>query len=98
VTPFDFIRVPNADTCGTSLRAIVDSRVTFEHIQNVFGKPDPNGFWDDENGYDGNEYAFVESDTEYVVCLYSRWGSWRVGAHNHDAAERFAAWVKEYCK
>ncbi len=96
-TPFDFLRTPDADTNMTSLRVTVDN-VTLTSLKKALGDPNPNSYVEEEKGYDGNEFTFTEAETGNVVNLYSRYSVWRVGAHSHDVAVRFATWLKEMCK
>ncbi len=81
----------NADINGISLQLYCET-LTLSKVRQVFGKPDPDGYVDDEKGYDGNEYRFV-SEIGDVVNLYSRFGNWRIGAHSPEVAERFKFWL-----
>jgi hypothetical protein len=69
------------------LQAYLDN-VTTEDITRLFGEPDPGGYVDDEKGYDGREYLFTDGMGN-VVNIYSRFGNWRVGAHDEQVAAEF---------
>ena len=88
-----FARSQHADRNGISLQVYLDN-LNFALVQKLFGEPDPNAYQDEEKGYDGNEYLFVEQSTGLPVNLYARWGDWRVGAHEKATAERFATWLR----
>ena len=87
---------------GTSLKAYVEEQKRYETesgksmdslLVALFGVP-KDGYVDEEKGYDGYEWVF-ESEDEYTVTLYSRWGSYRVGAHDSGVALDFLAWLDE---
>lgn len=84
-------RTPNSNMTGSSLQRYLDG---FKgSVSELFGKPDPNGYVDDEKGYDGSDYHFTEKSTGQTVNLYARWGEWRIGSHNRETAERFYCWM-----
>lgn len=78
-----------ADINGTSLRGYLDG-VTASAMIATFGKYDPDGYVDDEKGYDGMEWQFEASDAR-VFNVYARYGSFRIGAHGE--CEDFKAWL-----
>lgn len=89
----DFVRTPCSGVSGSCLQAYLDD-VELNVIA-LFGKPDPDGYVDDEKGYDGNEYHFTEQSTGQIVNLYARYGEWRVGALTKAVADRFVSWLKD---
>jgi hypothetical protein len=76
---------------GTCLQ-IVLRNLRASTVRCLFGDPDPWGLVDDEKGYDGDEYIFVNEAGGFVF-LYSRWGQYRIGASNHALAESFEEWL-----
>jgi len=84
-----FTRDPDADLNGTSLRAYLDGVERAQMIA-VFGPPNEDSYYDDEEGYDA-EWTFSASDGR-VFNVYPRWEAFRVGAHG--PCEDFVAWLR----
>jgi hypothetical protein len=81
---------------GGCLQEFID--ISQQDAFNLLGPCDPDGFWDEENGYDGQEWTFTEDSSGEPVCLYSRWGSFRIGSMSPAAALNFKNWLLEELK
>jgi hypothetical protein len=77
------------NTAGTSLQSYLDG-VKAADLKRAFGECSPNGFVEEEKGYDGQEWQFVSPDGQ-VFNVYSRWGEYRIGAFG--PCEDFKAWL-----
>lgn len=64
--------------------------VTREAMVRVFGTP-PEGYWDPDSGYDGEEWYFTGEGGE-IFFVYARWGNFRVGGMADPAP--FKAWLR----
>lgn len=57
------------------------------------GPRDPDGYWDPEAGYDGDEWTYVADDGR-VAKVYPRWGVFRIGAHDPRTAVELVVWLR----
>jgi hypothetical protein len=76
----------------TSLQIILDN-CTPRSALTLFGNPSPNGYFDEDAGYEGWDWTF--EGPHGVVTLYARWGNLRIGATSLEIAEAFKAWLTE---
>jgi hypothetical protein len=90
----DFERKEDVSTNGTCFQCYLPGEVTANKLAEVFGPCNRDGYWDEEKGYDGNDWTF-RSDTGLAFKVYARWGHYRVGAHDEEGVEAFAAWLCE---
>ena len=84
----NFRRDPSANTNLTSMQAYLSSV-----SEAALGPRNPDGYWDPEGGYDGDEWTYV-SDDGRVAKVYTRWGCFRVGAHDYRTAVELALWLR----
>ena len=88
-----FSHSPSESVNGTHLCAHVEEEVGLK-VSKLF-KPSPDGYVDEEKGYEGLEYRFLDEEGQ-IYNLYSRWGSWRLGGYNlsHGDIGKFVQWAK----